>query len=276
MTDYAAGASPAKRGSQRLAKHTIVFRGGGSALAVVAPTDVSGADAVAALQLEPPRALITLVGSTNKLKPSVATVLRSSIGEGLARVAADERLTVVTGGTDAGIFAIFGRALAGQATAPCVGVAPAGAVTWPGRNERELDLPLGRRVVQLEPHHTHFLLVEGAEWGTETEALIALAATLAAECPSVAILAGGGEGARQEVLEQIRGGRGVLVLSGTGLFADELTDAMTTGDVEAVEPRTAEAAASGLVTVFNFADPPSSLAEQVRERLGLVAPKAKR
>jgi hypothetical protein len=131
-------------------------------------------------------------------------------------------------------------------------------------------------VVQLEPHHTHFLLVEGAEWGTETEALIALAATLAAECPSVAILAGGGEGARQEVLEQIRGGRGVLVLSGTGLFADELTDAMTTGDVEAVEPRTAEAAASGLVTVFNFADPPSSLAEQVRERLGLVAPKAKR
>jgi hypothetical protein len=275
MTDYAAGASPAKRGSRGLARHTIVFPGGGSALAVVAPTDVSGADAVAALQLEPPRALIVLVGSTNKLPPNVTTVLRSNIGEGLARVASDERLTVVTGGTDAGIFAIFGRALAGQATAPCVGVAPVGAVTWPGRSEREPVVSPRNGVVQLEPHHTHFLLVEGAEWGTETEALIALAATLAAECPSVAILAGGGKGARQEVLEQIRRGRQVLVLAGTGRLADELARATTNWDADAIEPRTAEAAASGLVTALDSAEAPASLAEHVRQRLGLLEPKAK-
>jgi SLOG in TRPM, prokaryote len=276
MTDYAAGASPAKRGSRGLARHTIVFPGGRSASAVVAPTDVSGADAVGALQLEPPRALIVLGGSTNELSPDVATVLRSSIGEGLARVAADERLTVVTGGTDAGIFAIFGQALADQATAPCVGVAPAGAVTWPGRSARELGVPPRNGVVQLEPHHTHFLLVEGAEWGIETEALIALAATLAAECPSVAILAGGGGGARQEVLEQIRRGRQVLVLAGSGRFADELVCATRNGNADATDPRTAEAAASGLVTVLDSPEPPASFAEHVRVRLGLTEAKAKR
>jgi hypothetical protein len=275
MTDNAADASPAKRGPPGLARHTIFFPGGRRALAVVAPEDVSGADAVAALELEPPRALIVLVGSTNELPADLTTALRGSLGDGLARVAADEQLTAVTGGTDAGIFALFGRALANRPTAPCVGVVPAGAVTWPGRGEGGPGRPSRREPVQLEPHHTHFLLVDGAEWGSETAALLALAGTLAADCPSVAILAGGGRGARHEVLEQIRGGREVLVLAGTGRFADELARATTDGDGEAVEPRTAEAAASGLVTVLDSTDPPASLAQHVRERLGLSTPKAK-
>jgi SLOG in TRPM, prokaryote len=266
MSDNATGVWP-KRGSDGLARQTITFTGGRRALAVMAPTDVSGVDAVAALQLEPPRALIVLVGSTSKLPAGVAATLRSSLGEGLAHLTAREHLTVVTGGTDAGIVALFGRALSGQPTTPCVGVAPAGAVTWPGRLEREAG-----RSVQLEAHHTHFLLVEGAEWGVETPALIALAATLAAACPSVAVVAGGGEGARNEVLEQIRGGREVLVLAGTGRFADELARAMTDGNVD---PQTAEAAASGLVTVLDLADP-RALAEQVRQRLSVTGPEAER
>jgi SLOG in TRPM, prokaryote len=275
MSDYTAGASSAKRDSSGLARHTIVFPGGRSALAVVAPTDVSGEHAVAALQLERPRALIVLGGSTHEVPPDVMTAVRRSIGEGLAPLAVDERLTVVTGGTDAGILAIFGHALAGRPTIACVGVAPVGAVTWPGRGEGEPGVPRNN-VVQLEPHHTYFLLVEGAEWGTETHALIALAATLASSCPSVAILAGGGGGARQEVLEQIRQGRQVLVLAGTGRFADELARATTDGGADTVEPRTADAAASGLVTVFDSAEPAASLAENVRERLGLTEAEAKR
>jgi hypothetical protein len=181
---------------------------------------------------------------------------------------------VITGGTDAGIFALFGRALGEEPTTPCVGVAPVGAVTWPGRGEGESAPLPPNELVQLEPHHTHFLLVEGTEWGTETEALIELAATLAARCPSVAILAGGGKGARQEVLEQVRRGREVLVLAGTGRFADELARAATTGGADAVELRTAEATASGLVTVVDLAAPQASLAERVRERLGLTEAEA--
>lgn len=275
MTDNEADASPATRGPPELARHTITFPDGRRALAVLAATDVSGADAVAALRLEPPRALIVLVGSTNELPPGGATALRSSLGEGLARLAGGEHLTAITGGTDAGIFALFGRALAGWPTTPCVGVAPVGAVTWPGRAEGERDRPSGQEPVQLEPHHTHFLLIDADDWGSETAALLALAATLAAECPSVSILAGGGAGAREEVLEQIRGGREVLVLAGTGRFADELARATTDGG-GAVEAPTAEAAASGLVTVLDSTDPPASLAQHVRERLGLPARKAKR
>jgi hypothetical protein len=274
MTDNAAGALPARRGPSGLAQHKIIFSGGRSALAVVAPADVSGAAVAGALQLEPPRGLIVLGGSTTELPPGVAAALSGSLGDGLARLAAAARLTVITGGTDAGIFALFGRALAKERTTTCVGVAPVGAVTWPGRGEDEsVRLPLNE-LVQLEPHHTHFLLVEGTEWGTETEALIELAATLAARCPSVAILAGGGEGARQEVLEQVRRGREVLVLAGTDRFADELARAATNDAADAIDPRTAEAAASGLVTVLDLAEPQASLAERVRERLGLTEAEA--
>ena len=46
--------------------------------------------------------------------------------DGLARVVVKEGLSVVTGGTDAGIFQLFGKALGGRAKGPCIGVAPAG------------------------------------------------------------------------------------------------------------------------------------------------------
>lgn len=275
MTDNAAGTSPAKPGLHGLMRRAIVFPGGRRALAVVAPTDVLGADAAAALQLEPPRGLVVLVGSTTELPTGMASALRSSLGEGLAGVTADEHLTAVTGGTDAGIFALFGRGLAHRPTTPCVGVAPASAVTWPGR-VADRGRPSHEKPVHLEPHHTHFLLVDSAEWGSETAALTGLTATLGAECPSVAILAGGGGRARGEVLEQIRGGREVVVLAGTGRLADELARATIGDRGTAVEPRTAEAAASGLVTVLDSGDAPTSLAQHVRERLGLTTPEAER
>lgn len=113
------------------------------------------------------RALIVLGGSTNELSANETTVLRS-VGEVLARVAADERLTVVTGGTDAGIFAIFGQALAGQATAPCVGVAPAGAVTWPGRSERWVDREVGTLCASKSPDRLFIALTAGTlAWDDE-------------------------------------------------------------------------------------------------------------
>ena len=44
----------------------------------------------------------------------------------------EQGLTAVTGGTDAGIFELFGKALGERATGPCIGVAPAGLVLQGG------------------------------------------------------------------------------------------------------------------------------------------------
>jgi hypothetical protein len=242
-----------------MSRTDVVLPGGRTATVVFAPPSVSGENAVAALRLGPPRGLVVLNGSTNELSPEVSADLRRSLGDGLARVAVDEALTVVTGGTDAGVFTIFGQALGDERPAAAVGVAPAGLVTWPGRVDE------GREAVALEPHHTHFLLIEGDEWGVETDAMVALAASLAERCPSILVVAGGGAGAKREVLAQVRLGREVVALAGSGRLADELAAAVARGG--AADPETAEAAASGLITVLDRDGAPTALASLLRARL---------
>lgn len=247
-----------------LTNRRIAFLGGSTALAVVAPADVSGDDAANALGLSTqPRGLVVLNGTTEAIPRGRAFALRRA-AEALAGVVVDERLTVLTGGTDAGIFGLFGRALSDRRTAPCIGVAPLSAVTWPGRNGGETG---AADLVPLEPHHSHFLLVEGVEWGMETPALIELSQTLAAGRPSLVVLAGGGEGARREVLEQVRRGRRVLVLAGSGRLADEVVAARDVGI--AGDPVVAELATSSSITIVAAAEP-APLAAGVRAALGLA------
>ena len=258
-----------------LRAETIMFPHAHRALAVPAAAGVSGRDAVAALGLDPPPALIVLNGGT-ELSPQLTPALRRLLADGLARLAIDEQVTALTGGTDAGVFALFGQGLGDERSAPCIGVAPAALVTWPGRNDgaalrgRDPDAAL----VPLEPHHSHFLLVEGDEWGVETEAMMALADALAARCPSIAVLAGGGAGAKREVLRHIDLGREVVVLAGTGRYADDLAAAQTGSGPADAEAK--EAAASGLLTVFDAEAPPAALRELVARRLKLSSAEPRR
>jgi hypothetical protein len=76
--------------------------------------------------------------------------------------------------------------------------------------------------VPLEPHHTHFVLVDGDAWGDETPALLALAGALARLAPSVAVICGGGAVTRTEVAGHQRAGRPIVAVAGSGRVADEL------------------------------------------------------
>ena len=170
--------------------------------------DVAGDELLAALGLPAPRATVVLNGSTAEVDRRLAPLL-----EGLAGAAVRERLTVVTGGTDAGIFALFGAAM-GDPSAPLVGVAP---------SERD--------GVPLEPHHTHFVLVQGDAWGVETPALLALADALTRLAPSGAVICGGGPVTRTEVAGHVRAGRPVVAVAGSGGVADDLESAVDAGRV---------------------------------------------
>lgn len=177
--------------------------------------DVGEDELLAALDLPPARGTLVLNGSAGVLESGVARDLSAAFGDdGLAGTASRERLTTVTGGTDAGIFSVLGRAMADR-SAPLVGVAPLGRVSWPGR-------PAGAGLIALEPHHSHFVLVEGDEWGDETATLLALSQALSRSGPSVAVICGGGPVTRREVLGHVRDGRPLVVLAGTGRVADEL------------------------------------------------------
>jgi hypothetical protein len=245
-------------------RRTIPLGGGRAAIAAFAPPTVSGTDAAQALGLSPSRALIVLNGGTAELSPDLSASLRRVLGGGLARVSIEEELMVVTGGTDAGIFAILGQALGDERTAPCVGVVPAGRVVWE-RGDPRAEGSSEEERVPLEPHHSHFLLVEGDEWGIETDAMLALCEALSAGVPSLVVLAGGGAGARREVLAQLHAGREVVVIAGTGRFADTLAGA--SAGTAPMGEETAEMLRDGRVTVLDVGLDPSILADLLRSRL---------
>jgi hypothetical protein len=197
----------------------IALPGGREAIAISATSTTSGEDLVAALGLAPARGVVALNGGTDEVADSLRDRLSDVLAEGLAAVARTEGLTLVTGGTDAGAFALLGAALEGERPPACVGVVvsdlvrPTAAPPGAGSDER----------VSLEPHHTHFVLAEGSEWGDATPTLLALLGALDRDAPSVAVIAGGGEVTRREAVGHARAGRPLIVLKGSGRFADELS-----------------------------------------------------
>ena len=212
------------------------------AVAVECAADVSGQQLIGLLDLPPPRATVVLNGTAAHLEPPLAGRLADVLGaEGLAGTVEAEGLTVVTGGTDAGIFGVLGRAL-DVPSAPLIGVAPRRLVTWPAGPPEPGREPL-------EPHHSHFVLVDdGDAWGYETPVLLALARALGARAPSVAVICGGGPVTRQETEGHLRDRRPVVVLAGSGRFADDLADSVD---------------GTGLVTVCPLAAGPHALANAV-------------
>ncbi|MEZ4660417.1 MAG: hypothetical protein R2911_22905 [Caldilineaceae bacterium] len=209
----------------------------------------------------PPRGLVILNGGTAHLANELAQQLARALQDGLANVVAAERLTVITGGTDAGIFHLFGRGRAQWgAAAPCIGVAVANLVTWPGKEDGEAPL---------EPNHSHFVLTDGDHWGDETETMYALVRALAAECLSVAVFAGGGEITIHEMQANVAQGRPMIMLAGSGRATDKVLAARTGQPVD--DARLVEIAQAGQILPFDLAEPPSVLAELVRNTLGLAS-----
>ncbi|MGI9023553.1 MAG: hypothetical protein ACR2HV_10065 [Acidimicrobiales bacterium] len=249
------------------ADRAIPFPAGDRARVVEVAPDLDGEELFRRLRLPEPRGTVILNGSTAELRPHLVAPLGEVIA-GVARFAVYHGLTVVTGATDAGIFSVLGSAME-RRSAPLVGVAPAGLVGEPGEApepEPEQN-PAGRE--RLEPHHSHFVLVDGDEWGDETQALLALAGALGSRAPSAAVLCGGGAGARVEILGHCRAGRPVIVIAGSGRFADELAAAVSRSG-EGVDPAVAEMVDGGEVVVCGLEDGPAAVTRALSRALGLT------
>jgi len=251
--------------TKMMRRMTITFPNGNQAQAVYVPAGVDGAAIAAALELPRPCAVLLLSGGASKMPTAGVGRLRRLLAEGLARVAAEEGITIIDGGTQAGVMQMMGEA---RATVggdfPLIGVCPAALVSWPGG-------PVGLNLVPLEPHHTHFALVPGARWGDENEKLQDLATVLSQGVLSLTVLANGGKISRDDVLRSARAKREIIVLRGSGLLADELAASITVG----TEPPDDEAAAivrSGHLTLFEVTDGPEALVALIRRRLLVYQP----
>ena len=129
---------------------------------------------------------------------------------------------LVDGGTNAGVMALAGSARSRASLGGthigviAAGVIAAGALADVGGNDRSSD------PVQLEQHHSHVLVVPGADWGDEAPWLSRVATVVSDGQPSVTLLVNGGDIAYQDMELSLEAGRPAIVIAGTGRTADDI------------------------------------------------------
>ena len=140
---------------------TLVFPDQHKALAVLPSASDTTAEIVAALALAPYQAVILLIGGADNMDGTLRAALTQLFSRGIAVTAADSNAIILDGGTKAGVMSLMGEAVADRGyRSPLIGVAPLGAISFPGGPD------MG---VELEPNHSHFVLPEGKEWGSEDQ-----------------------------------------------------------------------------------------------------------
>jgi hypothetical protein len=245
----------------------IQFPQGNRARAIYVPQDAAGQQIFDALDLPQPRALVVLNGGTAGIEAGLQARLGRLLQDGLARVAAEEQITMITGGTDAGIFGLLGAGLAKWGrTAPCIGVTVSGWVTWPGRIPRWLPRRwFDRGRIPLEPHHSHFVLVEAHDWGDETATMYELVVALSQNGPSLVIFAGGGGITMREMEANARLGQRMILLAGSGRTTDAVLAARA--GARASDTRFADIVRQGKIIPFAVDQEPLTLIDLVRRTL---------
>jgi hypothetical protein len=205
------------------------------------------ATALEAAGLRSPRPVLVVVGGAGKLDAPELRRLTPLFRAGLAPAIEKAGAVAVDGGTDAGVMRLLGDAReANSATFPLVGVAAEGTVRLPGTPGFEDD------AADLEPHHTHFVLVPGDQWGDEASWITATASDLAGSAPSLTVLVNGGDIAYRDATLSVEAGRPLLVIRGSGRAADEIAAAIRG---EPSDPRAHQIVTSGLVTYVDIDDP---------------------
>jgi len=230
----------------------LTFANGLSALTIQVQSETELPSALTQLGIRYPRPTLAVVGGASKMTDADLSQLYPLFTEALAPLAERLGLIVVDGGSDAGVIGMMGQARAATGgTFPLIGVAPVGRITLP----EAVDPLLGS--VLLEPHHTHFILVPGATWGDDSPWLVKVASVLSQAQPSVTILVNGGDVALKDVSENVKVGRPVITVAGSGRMADTLFAAL---QGEGTSQLVLSLAASGLVSSINLRDNLETLA----------------
>ena len=245
----------------------IEFPTGKIAQVVCVDQAAQAAEVLGAFELQTPQVIFLISGGAGSMAEETKSHLAQLFNRGIAYVAAHSGALIIDGGTQSGVMDLMGRGAASyEQNFPLLGVAPSGKVTYPGRAPVEGKKPR----TPLEPHHTHFVLVDGDRWGDETALMFKLAAVLSSgtveirelqhlesqngklasqkrSIPVITFLAGGGvQGiARNEVLQSVRHGWPILLIQGSGGLADTIAAALAERPDFIDDPDLAEIIESG-------------------------------
>lgn len=209
---------------------TIRFQGDHYAPAIRVAPDGDPTHIVRAFNLMTPRPVIFLTGGAGAMSEDDVAATRRIIEDGIAAFAEEHKITVIDGGTEAGVMQMIGAARARHRYHfPLLGVAPHGRIEYPGliNPDKEAMLDVG---------HSHFVLVESNEWGGESQMIVNLTRAIAGGTqPMIGVLINGGKIAQKDVYIATAQGDyriPILVLEGSGRSADDIATAFRTGKTD--------------------------------------------
>lgn len=242
----------------------IRFANGNVATRVTVSPDSDPAEVIRMLGVAPPGSLLLLVGGADAMEPALRARVQQLFGRGLVPAAAEYGALILDGGTHTGIMALIGQEVADRGhRSPLVGVAPTGQVAFPGDGAGGPEGPRS----ELDPNHSHFVLVRGEAWGSETNILFRLASTFASDIPVLVVLVNGGEITKQELLQAVRRRWPIVVIQGSGRLADELATAFQAHAPSAGDPVLAELVGDGDISLFPLEGAPDGFERLVARQL---------
>lgn len=212
----------------------IVFGKSNTALCAL-PNDIEELEQAVTQMGLVDRPVIVLIGG--HILPEHAN-LTIQVIDVIAKTAEALDAALICGGTDVGVMAAIGKSRGRNGFQfPLIGIAPEGIVTWPeGPRNGNLVLP-GNEREQLEPHHSHFILVPGNEFGDETKWIVRAATMIATgRDKSVTVLVNGGKVSQMDVEAGLQADRPLIVLAGTGRLADEIASHPTRNNLIKIIP----------------------------------------
>jgi len=231
------------------------------------PVEADSKQIIAELNLVPPRALIVLAGDSaqfDQVDPAIKPRLLQLITRGVARAAASSKADVMDGGHNCEIISMIGQGVEERGRkSRLIGVASARQASYPGRE----PLPDNAPNLPLEPHHSHFVLVEGE--GEENKIMLELADTWASEhkLPVLTLLINGNFSAQREVLGAVRRRWPVIVVTGSGGLADEISELAANPPDFVADPILAEILAEGNIHLFPVTGTVAGLERLIQRQL---------
>lgn len=244
------------------------FENGQSAHAVRVVADAKAAIVYRLLGFKDPCPAIFVSGGASKMSETDRKRTEEII-KGIVLFAEERKAIIIDGGTESGIMKMIGdtRGAVGYQF-PLIGVSPLGKVSYPGyKNPNEEAF--------LEDSHSHFVLVDGDEWGVESRMIVALthAITGNGKKPAVGILINGGQIAMQEVYlaSTRRQKMPMIVLEGSGRAADEISTAFRTG--KANRSLIQEILAGGDIVLVGTAEGPAAMRVNLMRKFERHEPK---
>ncbi|MBD2311950.1 hypothetical protein H6G20_09795 [Desertifilum sp. FACHB-1129] len=213
------------------------------------------------LGFKQPHPTLVLIGGASGLTPNDAEKLQTLFQDAICPLAEASGWIVIDGGTDAGIMGLMGQAYRQMnCTFSLLGIVVQNKAILPATEQGA-----GADAAQLEPHHTHFLLVPGCQWGDES-AWIAQAATLLAQHQgSVTLAINGGEiTLKQDIPNSLKHQRPVVVLAGTGRTADRVA---SVADGQTQDAEIQPLVDSGLIISIDWRKQPEALKQVLQKFL---------